>query len=126
MDAVLIHLTGAMVPLLALFDDTESAFYVGAALFLAGPLFFGITYARYRNRGERHYHEQETPVRIENLQVYDNFARHLTEQRSRTISGANSQQVKGTLVKGGGLEAMTDTIGSFLPGELGDQLKKLK
>jgi hypothetical protein len=125
MDVVLICLTGMATLMLAFFDDTESVFYVGAALFLAGPLFFGITYARYRNRGERHYHEQETPVRIDNLQVYDNFARHLTEQRSRTIGGANSKQVKGTLVKAGGLEAMTDTIGSFLPGDLGDQLKKL-
>jgi hypothetical protein len=126
MDILLIHLTGLTTPLLALFDDTSGAFYVGCALFLAGPIFFGITYARYRNRGERHYHERETPVRVDNLQVYDNYQRQLTAQRSRTIAGANGDQVRGTLVKGGSLESLTGSLGSLLPGELGDQLKKLK
>jgi hypothetical protein len=129
MEALLGIVGEGFTPLLALFalaEDENAAFYLGAALFLAGPLFFGITYARYRNRGERHYHERETPVTLENLQSYDNFATRLTEQRSSLIAGANSGQVNGTLVKGGGIESMTDSLGSLLPDELGNQLKKLK
>jgi hypothetical protein len=80
-------------------ESSDFALYVGAALFLAGPIFFGITYARYRNRGERHYHERETPVNMTNLQSYDNYVQRLTEQRSSKISGANSQQVNGSLVQ---------------------------
>jgi hypothetical protein len=127
MDILLAHLTGLTTPLLAFFDDANGAFYVGCALFLAGPIFFGITYARYRNRGERHYHERETPVRVDNLRVYDNYLMQLTGQRSRTIAGANSKRVGGTLVQGDDLlETMTGSLGSLLPGDLGDRLKKFK
>jgi hypothetical protein len=97
----------------AISDDSDNAFYLGAILFLAGPIFFGVTYMRYRNRGARHYHERETPVNMENLQVYDNFASRLLEQRSSTIPGANGQQVNGSLVKDGALESMTGALGSL-------------
>jgi hypothetical protein len=107
-------------------DDSESVFYLGAALFLAGPIFFGVTYMRYRNRGARHYHERETPVHMENLQVYDNFTTRLLEQKSSTIPGANSQQVNGTLVKGGALESVTGALGSLLPSEVTKQLGNFK
>jgi hypothetical protein len=115
-------------PYLASSDEAGGAFFIGAALFLAGPLFFGITYARYRNRGERHYHERETPVQVNNLQAYDTLEKHLTGQRSRTINGANSTKVEGTLAGAGNqpLEAAVQELGSLLPGGLGDQLKKLK
>jgi hypothetical protein len=126
MESLFIYFAGLATPLLALADDTEGVAYVGAALFLAGPIFFGITYARYRNRGERHYHERETPVRMENLQAYDNFSRRLVEQRSSMIVGANSQQVKGTLARGGSLESVAGALGSLVPGEMGKQLKKLR
>jgi hypothetical protein len=111
---------------LMLEEDSSGVFYVGCALFLAGPLFFVITYARYRNRGERHYHERETPVRMDNLRTYDNLEQRLTQQESSLIFGANNKEVDGSLVKGGSLESVTDTLGSMLPGGAGDLLKKLK
>jgi hypothetical protein len=107
-------------------EDSDGILYVGCALFLAGPLFFMITYARYRNRGERHYHERETPVRMDNLQVYDNLEKRLTGQDSSVIFGANNKQVEGSLVKGDSLEAMTSTLGSMLSDGLGSSLGKLK
>jgi hypothetical protein len=125
MESLLGYIAGGATPLFALMEDGSTAFYVGAALFLAGPIFFGITYARYRNRGERHYHERETPVKMENLRTYDNFVKHLTGERSSQIQGANSKQVRGSLVQGGAFASVTDSLGSLLPGELGDQLKKL-
>jgi hypothetical protein len=97
-------------------EDANGAFYVGCALFLAGPIFFGITYARYRNRSERHFHERETPVRMDNLQTYDTFTRHLVKQESSRIAGANNHQVKGSLVQGAGLESMAKALGSAMTG----------
>jgi hypothetical protein len=117
----------AITALLFFFEeDANAAFYVGCALFLAGPIFFGITYMRYRNQGERHYHERETPVRMENLQVYDTFERHLVKQESSRIAGANDRQVKGSLVQGGALGSVAEAFESALPSGSGDLLKKLK
>ncbi|MDR2105983.1 MAG: hypothetical protein LBP24_01075 [Coriobacteriales bacterium] len=110
----------------AVSDDLGFAFFAGLILFCAGPTFFVTTYARYRNQGERHYHERETPARMDKLQVYDNYVTRLTEQRSGTIPGANSTEVRGTFVKGGVPETMTSVLGSLLPSELGDQLRKFK
>jgi hypothetical protein len=100
--------------LLALAEESSDVSYVGAVLFLAGPLFFGITYARYRNRGERHHHERETPVRMDNLQVVDEFSRHLTAQESPRIVGANNSQVEGSLVQADALASLTGTLDSML------------
>jgi hypothetical protein len=123
-ESIILSATGTLALLLE--EDSSGVFYVGAALFLAGPLFFTITYARYRNRGERHYYERETPVRMDNLQTYDNLEQRLTRQESPLIVGANNKRVDGSLVKGGSLESVTDTLGSMLPGGTGDLLKKLK
>lgn len=121
------ELLGSLATLIAFAEDeTSSGVYIGLALFLAGPLFFAITYARYRNRGERHYHERETPVRMENLQVYDTFERHLVKQESSRIAGANDRQVKGSLVQGGALGSVAEAFESALPSGSGDLLKKLK
>ncbi|MDR2586748.1 MAG: hypothetical protein LBC23_00620 [Coriobacteriales bacterium] len=126
MDLLFVDIAGGITPLFAFVDSDNPVLYFGLALFLAGPLFFGITYARYRNRGERHYHERETPVVVSNLQGYDNFATRLTGQHSSIIAGANGGQVNGTLVQGDALESVTGSIGSLLPGDLGNQLTKLK
>jgi len=86
--------------MLAASDDSEGgAFTLGLLLLLAGPIFYSITYARYRNQGERHYHEKETPTEMSNLMVYDNYIRRNMRQSSKTISGANSTKVEGTLAK---------------------------
>ncbi|MDR2491877.1 MAG: hypothetical protein LBD25_00195 [Coriobacteriales bacterium] len=104
--------------------DGSPLAYVGIALMLAGPLFFGITFARYRNRGQRHHHERETPVTMSNLQSFDNYAGRLEGQRSSRISGANSSQVGGSLVQGGIEGVAGQLLGTLLPGEGDDQPRR--
>ena len=95
-----------LLPLFSAFlfaaDNGEGGFYLGLILLLAGPIFYAVTYARYRNRGERHYHERETPVQMSNLKVYDTFAKSQTGSKTPTISGANSTKVTGTLANNQG------------------------
>ncbi|MDR3136892.1 MAG: hypothetical protein LBU07_05745 [Coriobacteriales bacterium] len=95
-------------------DESNAAFAVGCALFLAGPLFFSITHVRYRNRSERHYHERETPVRVENLKTSDHLEEQLTRQTSPKIANSNSTQIHGSLVKGGILKSMASLLGSLM------------
>ncbi|MCL1891661.1 MAG: hypothetical protein FWG00_06630 [Coriobacteriia bacterium] len=83
-------------------DGSEMLFLVGAALFLAGPIYYMIMYARYRNQDQRHYHEKETSAQMDNLQVSDVFVKQETGKSSSRISGENSSQVSGSLVKGAG------------------------
>ena len=78
-------------------------------ILLAGPVYFAIIYGRYRNKGKRHIHEKETPVRMSNLQSYDQFYEHLVRQRSGTLRGANYKRVEGSLVQGGSaLQSLID------------------
>jgi hypothetical protein len=122
--SAILNVTTALLFLLE--ENADGAFYVGCALFLAGPIFFGITYARYRNRGERHYHERETPVRMDNLRAYDTLERHLVRQETSRIAGANNHQVEGSLVKGAGLESVAKAFGATLSVGSSDSLGKLK
>ena len=112
--------------LMAASEEPGSIAYLGLALFLAGPVCFALIYARYRNRSERHFHERETPVSIQNLQSYDDFAKHLTRQDSPRIAGANDSQVRGSLVKGDASEKLLRSLDKLLPSELSQQLKKPK
>ena len=112
--------------LLAVSEGSDPIAYLGLALFLAGPVCFALIYAHYRNRSERHFHERETPVSIQNLQSYDNFVKHLTRQRSPRIAGANDSQIRGSLVRGDASEKLLKSLGKLLPSDLSQQLKKPK
>jgi len=79
-------------------DEGGDIVAIGLLVFLAGPVFYTITYARYRNQGTRHFHEKETPVQMNDLQVYDTFVEQETKQTSKKISGENSTVVTGSLV----------------------------
>jgi len=80
-------------------EDTAGFALIGIFIFFAGPIFYAVTYGRYRNKNQRHYHERETPTQMSNLKVYDTFVMSKKRQTSSTISGANSTQVHGTLAK---------------------------
>ena len=84
------------------FASSEGAEYAVLLILLAGPIYYAVIYGRYRNKDKRHIHEKETPVRMSNLQSYDQFCEHLVRQRSRTLKGANYKRVEGSLVQGGG------------------------
>ena len=82
---------------LAAFFDDDSGGGAIALLILAGPLFYGVMYARYRNTDKRHFHESETPSALSNLRGYDNFVRHLKRQNNKTLANANNTKVHGSI-----------------------------
>ena len=83
---------------LAAFFDSDEGGMLFLLLLLAGPIFFGIFYLRYRNSDKRHFHESETPVQIANLHSFDQFVSQLKNQRSNTIAGANNAMVHGSIL----------------------------
>ena len=69
--------------------------YVGAGFFgvvvlivtvALGCAFYGVKKTRYRNKLERHYHEEETAYDIKNLQKTDTFLKHEKDRSARRIS----------------------------------------
>ena len=107
----MIGILGSMDPatLVVAFADSDGGELAILLLLLSGPIYFSIIYGRYRNKDKRHFHEKETPVRMTNLQSYDQFYEHLKGQRSSTIKGANNKLVEGSLVKSsGGLQSVID------------------
>ena len=108
MSAFLLQLVGTFDPSLlslAFFFDDDSSGWMILVLLFAGPIFFAIMYARYRNSDKRHFHEKETPATIANLRSYDNYVKTLKRQKSSKIHGANDQLVQGSIVKNSGITA---------------------
>jgi len=67
-----------------------------AALFLLGGfLFYGFIYARYRNKGARHYHEKETEAKMSNLKKFDKFIKRFRGITNPSMPNANNTAVKG-------------------------------
>lgn len=77
-------------------DDSGGSGF--AYLFLAsGFAFYGIIYARYRNAGQRHFHETETEANTQNEQGEDQYLQSLKGLSNSTMRGANHKSVKGAL-----------------------------
>lgn len=75
-------------------SDSGSSWF--ALLFLlTGPAYFFFMYARYRNAGERHRHEQETVVQIANVVANDVKVGSVEGSREAYMSGANASEVRG-------------------------------
>jgi len=66
-------------------------------LLAGGFVYYGIMYARYRNKGARHFHEKETKANTDNMRTYDNFVTKRTGLRKARMEGANNSSVKGSL-----------------------------
>lgn len=62
-----------------------------------GFIFYGIIYARYRNKGARHRHEKETKAVMDNLRQKDTFVKKRTALKNARMSGANNTSVKGNI-----------------------------
>ena len=74
-------------------DDTDFSW-----IFLtAGFIYYGIIYARYRNKGARHYHEKETKSTMDNLQQKDILVKRRTALKNARMAGANNISVKGSI-----------------------------
>lgn len=93
--------------LLMLFIDFDYSFL----FLLIGLIFFCVNYFRYRNTGERHHHETETPTEIFNLRKSDRLVRRLTGLSNSTMEGANNKRVSGANFS----ENVMNTINDFNP-----------
>jgi DNA-directed RNA polymerase subunit RPC12/RpoP len=68
-------------------------------LFLTlGFVFYGFMYARYRNKGARHFHEKETKATMDNLRKKDSFVTKRTGLTNEKMAGANNTSVRGSAV----------------------------
>jgi hypothetical protein len=62
-------------------------------LFTLGFVFYGIMYARYRNRHARHFHEKETKATMDNVRKKDTFVKKKTGLNNSRMIGANNTSV---------------------------------
>ena len=66
-------------------------------LLTLGFVYYGLMYARYRNKGARHHHEKETKSTMDNLRESDTFVQKRTGLRNARMAGANNTSVKGSI-----------------------------
>ncbi len=75
-------------------NDSEN---MGFMFLMAGFVYYGILYAKYRNNRARHFHEKETKSNISNVAKKDSFVKKLKGLKSCQIDGANNRFVNGGL-----------------------------
>ena len=78
-----------------LFADSDSD--VSWLFLTLGFVFYGMMYARYRNKGARHHHEKETKATMDNLQEKDTFVVKRTALKNARMKGANNTSVSGSI-----------------------------
>jgi hypothetical protein len=76
--------------------STEDEVSWGWLLLTLGFIFYGIMYARYRNKGARHSHEKETKATIDKVRKKDSFVTKRTGLKNARMSGANNTRVGGS------------------------------
>ena len=78
------------------FDSDGDFSWWPLVFLLAGVIFYGIKFAKYRNKSARHKHESETKTNMKNVRKVDNFVKKKTRLRNSTMEGANNNKVSGT------------------------------
>ena len=92
--------------ILVLFMDIKYKWF----LLIAGFIYFGIMYGRYRNQGARHYHEKETEKEMKNLEKKDVLIKHKTGLKNSRMEGANNNRVNGQKISEQVLNTIKDNI----------------
>ena len=82
---LLIVLSLMLVFVIGADSDGDGSGLVGVALFLAGPIFYGVVYAAYSGKYKRHDHEVATESQIDELLLYDNFALSVKGSKESSI-----------------------------------------
>lgn len=103
--------------LLAKSSSSGSSSSFGYLFLLAGPVFYGYVFFRYRNVGKRHHHESETEATKLNLQQADDRVQSLTGLTNSRIQGANNDSVQGAGAMGfsmGQLGSITEKLNPLL------------
>lgn len=87
----------ALAPLVQSSSDSSGGNGFAFIFLLAGFVFYGLMFARYRNVTKRHHHESDTQSRTANVQAGDTFVKSRTGIRESRMSGANNTKVSGSL-----------------------------
>lgn len=82
-------------------------------LLLAGPLFYGVMYLRYRNADKRHKHESETRATMHDVRGTDHLNRSLKGLSNSKMKGANNRAVRGAR------NGLPGGLADGLPGKIG-------
>jgi len=82
-------------------SDSDDGNWGPLALFLLGPIVYGLIYAIYRNPDARHKYESETDVKIDHLEQTDQLVERRTRTRDSKLPGANSTQLRGNPLNSG-------------------------
>lgn len=76
-------------------SDSDDGGKLGLLFLLAGFVFYGAMYIRYRNTDKRHHYETETKAEMRHLQQADVFAHSMKRLRNSRMNGANNTSVRG-------------------------------
>lgn len=76
-------------------DDDNTGFLL---LFLAGFIFYGIMYARYRNKNARHTYEKETKKEVSNMRRVDELIKREKGLRNASMKDHNEDKIEGDTV----------------------------
>ena len=95
--SAIVELIGVILWLVTMRFLTSSEDDVSWLLLTIGFVYYGIMYARYRNKGARHHHEKETKSTMDNLRKSDTFVKRRTGLKNSRMAGANNTSVKGSI-----------------------------
>ncbi len=73
-------------------DDDTNGFLL---LLLSGFIYYGIMYAKYRNKGARHTYEKETKREMDNIKRVDDFLEHRKGLKDSNIKNQNDYLLEG-------------------------------
>lgn len=76
-------------------DDDGTGFLI---LLLSGFIFYGIMYAKYRNKGARHTYEKETKKEVFNLVENDKLLEHKKGLKNSRIKDCNDSKIEGDVI----------------------------
>ena len=107
--SALVEILGLIATLLTIFvaDKDENWPWV---FLLAGFIYFGIIYGKYRNKGARHRHEKETKTNMKNLRKVDNFVKKERGLSNSTMENANNTRVSGITGSKTFIEQLTNEV----------------
>ena len=92
--SAVVEVLGLIATMLTMFSTDKDENWPWIFL-LAGPIYFGIIYAKYRNQGARHRHETETKTNMTHLRKVDEFVKKRRGLSNSTMDGANNKRVSG-------------------------------
>jgi high-affinity K+ transport system ATPase subunit B len=81
-------------------DSGDEGMGLGWLFLTLGFIFYGVMYARYRNKGARHVHEKETKATTDNLRKIDTFVESRKGLTNSRMKGANNTKVEGNDLMG--------------------------